>query len=106
VEANLTTIEVEPIGMATIMARRSFPMFSPHGTVFAADEELRVQIERALAATGYPQLRKIGVDVRDCKVALNGFVPTYYLKQVAQCAALSVRDGCVSANDIEVTCGR
>jgi osmotically-inducible protein OsmY len=74
--------------------------------IFTADEQLRQQIERALGGTGYRQLREIAVDVRDGIATLNGCVPSYYLKQVAQCAVMAVGEVGRVANDIEVACRR
>jgi osmotically-inducible protein OsmY len=43
-----------------------------------------------MCAVGYPQLFAISVSVHGGQVTLDGEVPTYYLKQVAQTAALAV----------------
>ena len=51
---------------------------------------LRQSIEQALARTGYPELRAVRVGTYDGLVTLTGCVPTYYLKQLAQCAAGSI----------------
>ena len=59
-------------------------------------------VERALCATGYGSLRGIVVTVRGRVVILEGRVPSYYLKQVAQAAALAVAGGHQIRNDMEV----
>ena len=85
----------------------TFPVSNARRTrIFTADERLRQHIERALSGTGYVQLREIAVDVRDGIATLNGYVPSYYLKQVAQCTVMAVREVGRVANDIEVACRR
>jgi osmotically-inducible protein OsmY len=59
-------------------------------------------VARALCATGYGSLRGIAVTVRDRVVILEGRVPSYYLKQVAQAAARAVPGGYQIRNDLEV----
>ena len=59
-------------------------------------------VERALRATGYGSLRGVEVTARERMVILKGRVPSYYLKQVAQAAALAVPGGHQIRNDLEV----
>ena len=73
-------------------ARRSEP-----GSI----NELTGRVEKALCATGYPALRKIGVSQRGSAVILAGAVPRYYFKQVAQSVALAVPGVAELQNDIE-----
>ncbi len=54
------------------------------------DEQLCDSIVRALRASGYLPCRAVAVSVRDGHASIRGRVPTYYLKQVAQNAAMSV----------------
>lgn len=49
-----------------------------------------MEVDRALRASGYPELRNVRVIVQDGIVHLNGSVSRYYLKQIAQSAARSV----------------
>jgi osmotically-inducible protein OsmY len=67
-------------------------------------EDLRLaeRIERALRASGYGQLRGVGVTVHARLVILAGRVPSYYLKQVAQTAALAVPGVHQVRNDLDV----
>ena len=51
---------------------------------------LAAQVEHALCATGYACLRSVTATLRDQAVVLQGRVPSYYLKQVAQEMALTV----------------
>jgi len=51
---------------------------------------LAERIEGAVRATGYWALRGITVTIDAGVVILTGQVPSYYLKQVAQAAALAV----------------
>ena len=66
------------------------------------DLHLAERVERALHATGYMLLRNIEVAVQARVVTLAGRVPSYYLKQVAQTAALSVPGIHRIQNDLEV----
>jgi osmotically-inducible protein OsmY len=61
-----------------------------HLTQSAVDLDLVARVERALCATGHGSLRGVHVSVSAGVVSLTGQVPSYYLKQVAQTAALAV----------------
>jgi hypothetical protein len=63
-------------------------------------------VERALRATGYGALREIEVTARGCGVCLQGRVPSYYLKQVAQATTLAVPGTYPLQNALEVTRSR
>lgn len=67
-------------------------------------EDLRLaeRVERALCATGYGFLRAARVSVVARKVVLEGQVPSYYLKQVAQATALAVPGVHLVRNDLDV----
>src|SRR5262249_25858399 len=56
----------------------------------AADPALAERVARALGATGYLPLRAVEVSVHGRVTLLQGRVPSYYLKQVAQVSALAV----------------
>jgi osmotically-inducible protein OsmY len=68
-----------------------------------ADAALAGRIDRALRGTGYLALRGLRVTVVGGRVTLAGRVSSYYLKQVAQEAVLSVAGACRLRNDVEVT---
>ena len=51
------------------------------------DEILESRVNRVLAASGYAVLRQIRVSSRGGCVHLEGCVPSYYLKQLAQVMA-------------------
>jgi osmotically-inducible protein OsmY len=55
------------------------------------DETLCEQVMRALFHANFVGLHEISVTVRDGRARLTGVVPTYYLKQLAQSAAASVK---------------
>lgn len=59
-------------------------------SMVASPENARVarEIAGALAATGRGPLRSVSVSVADGVITLRGRVPSYYLKQLAQTAAL------------------
>jgi osmotically-inducible protein OsmY len=52
--------------------------------------DLAERVERALRATGYPPLRVVEVSVSGPLTILQGRVPSYYMKQLAQAAAMGV----------------
>jgi len=70
--------------------------------VESKDTELVRNIEWALAASGYMQLRAVEVKVHEALVTLKGRVPTYYLKQMAQSVAMQHEGVEMLQNDIEV----
>lgn len=67
------------------------------------DVRLAERVEHALCATGYGPLRSVEVTVLDRLVVLGGQVPSYYLKQVAQTAALAVPGTHQVRNDLGVS---
>jgi len=67
-----------------------------------ADHSLIEFVRRALQATGYPELRNLGVRVNDYCVTLDGSVHSYYLKQLAQSAAARVPGIVRIVNAVEV----
>lgn len=54
------------------------------------DVSLSFNVTRALCATGYVQLRGVKVALNGEVILLRGSVPSYYMKQLAQAAALVV----------------
>jgi osmotically-inducible protein OsmY len=58
----------------------------------------------ALRASGYGQLQRLQVYCDHGRVTLQGRLPTYYLKQVAQCIVLSVAGIRDIDNDVKVDC--
>jgi hypothetical protein len=66
------------------------------------DLDLAERVERALRATGYAPLRNVTVSVRARGVTLDGRVPSYYLKQVAQATALAVSGAHHIRNQLDV----
>jgi osmotically-inducible protein OsmY len=59
-------------------------------------------VGRALRATGYPPLRAAEVSVCGRLVILRGRVPSYYMKQLAQAAAMDVPGVRELRNDVDV----
>ena len=55
-----------------------------------------------LQNSSYPEVRRIGCDFHDGMLRLWGRVPSYYLKQVAQCAVLGMDDVDEIHNQLEV----
>jgi hypothetical protein len=60
------------------------------------------RIKRALRATGYSALRTIEVVVQGRCVVLQGLVPRYHMKQIAQVVTLAVPGVQQLCNDVEV----
>jgi osmotically-inducible protein OsmY len=67
-------------------------------------EDVRVaeEVERTLRATGHIPLRAVKISVCGRVVIVQGRVPSYYLKEVAQTAALGVLGVEELRNDLEV----
>jgi hypothetical protein len=63
---------------------------------------LAERVERALCGTGYQALRAVEVAVCGPLIILRGRVPSYYLKQLAQAAALEVDGVRELRNDLDV----
>lgn len=66
----------------------------PHGPANTAkpdDETLANSVRSNLRSTGYQQLLRIDVAVEGGHVRLSGRVGRYYLKQIAQQAAMTTR---------------
>lgn len=56
------------------------------------EHQLIARIRRVLRSTGYDALSHIRVAVEQNVVRLEGQVPTYFLKQVAQTQVLSINE--------------
>jgi hypothetical protein len=65
-------------------------------------DDLAGQIAQALLATGYPGLCGVKVAVNGLVVILRGRVASYYMKQMAQVAALPLVRGLEFRNELEV----
>lgn len=57
-----------------------------------SDAQLCQRIEELLASSDYPSLRDVEVDVLGGLVVLTGEVSSFYLKQIAQTAVLTLDD--------------
>ena len=66
------------------------------------DLQLKQRVIEALRASGYRAMRNIDVTVAKGMVILRGRVPSYYLKQIAQTAARSVRGVYELCNELDV----
>ena len=73
-----------------------------NGAELVPDQTMLDDVERALRATGRSALRRVDVEVRREVVILQGRVPSYYDKQLAQATAQHVADNRQVVNDIEV----
>jgi osmotically-inducible protein OsmY len=67
-----------------------------------ADLRLAGDVDRALRATGYLELRELRISVHHGCVTLWGCVRTYYLKQLAQATIMSLPDTQIVENRIVV----
>jgi len=61
------------------------------------------QIQQVLRDSGYSELRLVAVSARDEVVVLEGNVSCFYLKQMAQTAALAVPDVQRISNELKVS---
>lgn len=82
--------------------RDAVQVMTPLLTQSLEDVRLAEQVQRALRATGYGQLRHVEVTVHARLVILSGRVAKYYLKQLAQTTALAVSTAVQVRNDLEV----
>lgn len=74
--------------------------------IVARDRLIVDSVHRALRASGYGQLLNLRAHCEQGRVTLQGCVPTYYLKQVAQ-SVLKAIDGIRDIdNDVKVTHGK
>ncbi len=78
----------------------------PNATLTRAERTVLDAVDRALAATGYLNFRNLHVSLGRGQVVLNGVVPTYHQKQLAQAAALQAAGYGRVENRIEVACRR
>lgn len=67
-----------------------WPLRKPFDATTTSNELLS-NVQRQLAGSGHRELRTVRVTVDGRRVRLQGRVSSYYLKQVAQAAALSVK---------------
>lgn len=73
-------------------------------TIASREDLLVERVSEALDRCGYGQLRRVRVTVRPTgRVQLEGRVSSFYLKQVAQTAALSVPGVMRVNNDLQVS---
>lgn len=70
------------------------------------DEKILDQVKVALSKSGYEQLRTLKTYCHHGKIVLQGRIPTYYLKQVAQELVRSVAEVKHIDNDLHVVCSR
>lgn len=70
------------------------------------DHPLEGKLYHAFCAAGYVQLRQVRITQQNGRVKLQGRVPTYFLKQLAQSLASSLPGVEVVENVIEVACPR
>jgi hypothetical protein len=61
--------------------------------------------ERALRSSPYLALRNVSCECGGGVLTLRGFLPTYYLKQVAQAVVARIDGVRQIVNEIEVVCG-
>jgi osmotically-inducible protein OsmY len=68
----------------------------------APRSSLVLDVERALRATGYLSLRNLQIFQHGSAVILQGRVPTYHLKQLAQAIAMAHERVAEVHNEIDV----
>lgn len=64
--------------------------------------QLVANVQRALEASGYPELHRISIKVQQSEVALNGKVSSYFQKQLAQEFVKRVAEVSAIRNEISV----
>lgn len=65
---------------------------APVARLESLERHLQTRVHDALAATHYYCLQRVLVDVTDGDVRLRGYVPSYYVKQMAQTAVMNLPD--------------
>lgn len=68
-----------------------------------ADEQIVELACQALRSSGYSQLRRLQVSFEHGRMTLQGQLPTYYLKQVAQSVVQEVAGVREVDNDVRVS---
>jgi len=91
-----STSEHPPNEKYALQAAAPLPTQSPE------DRHLAERVGHALRSTGYSALGGVEVSVTARTVLLEGRVPSYYLKQVAQAAALALTGAHQFRNDLDV----
>ena len=66
------------------------------------DAKLSRTIARSLATSGYVSLCSVNVSVHEGFVTLEGHLPTYYLKQIAQSIVMQHQYAGFLRNNIEI----
>lgn len=66
------------------------------------DDQLITQVKRVLRTSGYPPLAKVRVMSEGGEVSLEGEVPTYFMKQIAQTQVLPIAGVRRLKNDLNV----
>lgn len=84
------------------MTASSVLMLEEAAHVAAHDRSIVDAAYRALRASGYGQLLRVQVYCDDGRVTLQGRLPTFYLKQVAQSALRTIHGIRDIDNDIKV----
>ena len=78
----------------------------PDPTVADGPAQLAAAIRSALGRSGYSALKDVACDVTDGVALLRGCVASYYLKQVAQAAAMDAAGVHPVVNRIDVVISR
>lgn len=74
----------------------------PHPPPVDEDHRVRAEVAHALRATGRFPANRVDIHASNGVIRLQGRVPSYYHKQVAQAAASTVLGDCTLINEIEV----
>ncbi|MEQ8851849.1 BON domain-containing protein [Gimesia sp.] len=67
-----------------------------------SDHQLVAQVKRVLQSSGYAPLAKVRVFAEEGKVCLEGEVPTYFMKQLAQTRVLPIEGVRRLTNELSV----
>lgn len=70
------------------------------------DRQIIEAVRQALHATGYQQFQRLQVYYEHGRITLQGDLPTYYLKQVAQTVVMSISAVRDIDNDIQINNGK
>lgn len=90
--------------VATTTARRDLTTTFEPCARNRQDAQLEQDVRQALRSSSYGSLRRVQVRVDMGHVAIEGSVPSYYLKQMAQAVAMSFSEVESLQNDLLVFC--
>ncbi|HEY4260133.1 MAG TPA: BON domain-containing protein [Schlesneria sp.] len=104
-DSRMTTLFDAP-SVADTPYKQQSPAISERMTATTADTDILSAASAALHHTGYAQLRAVKLYCHHGRIVLQGRIPTYFLKQLAQEVVRHVPNVKEIDNDLRVVCSR